>query len=215
MYRKAHITGASGGVVYSRDTALFHRAQAHADRGKPCWRDGFDDRDPGQFLFPALNLHTDEISCAIGLASLARLEETRRRRLAFVAAFAELLGRRSRLCRVHDWSDEDSPFVLPVHVAAGTDARAFGRAVLAEGIGLNPHYRYLAADWPWLRPYLAEDFPTPRARALRDGAFMLYLNENYGSREAEDAVAAIVKVEDWLAAMEGIPWSVSTRVETL
>src|SRR6185437_11539038 len=41
MYRKAHMTGPSGGVVYSRDLDLFRRALAHADRGKPRWRDDF------------------------------------------------------------------------------------------------------------------------------------------------------------------------------
>src|SRR5262249_23729202 len=55
MYRKAHITGAAGGLVYSRDLELFRRALAHADRGKPRWRDDFDDRNPNTYLFPALN----------------------------------------------------------------------------------------------------------------------------------------------------------------
>jgi perosamine synthetase len=90
MYRKAHMTGGAGGVVYSRDIDLFHRALAAADRGKPSWQPDFDDRNPNQFLFPALNLHTDEISCAIGIASLRRLTETALRRLTFVA---ELSGR--------------------------------------------------------------------------------------------------------------------------
>ena len=54
MYRKAHITGASGGVVFSRDEELHRMALAHADCGKPRWTEGFDDRDPAGFLFPAL-----------------------------------------------------------------------------------------------------------------------------------------------------------------
>ena len=71
----------------------------------------------------------------------------------------------------------------------------FANAVLAEGVGLNPHYQYLVADWPYLKPYLADDFATPNARAMRDRAFMLYLNENYGVSEASDIARAIVKVE--------------------
>src|SRR5215510_11624078 len=84
MYRKAHITGAAGGLVYSRDVEVFRRALAHADRGKPRWQPDFDDRDPNTFLFPALNHHSDEISCGVGLASLSRLHETIVRRLSFV-----------------------------------------------------------------------------------------------------------------------------------
>ncbi len=198
MYRKAHITGASGGLVYSRDDDLFHRALAHADRGKPSWKKDFDDRNPATFLFPALNLHTDEISCAIGIASLARLPETIDRRRAFVKTFAAMLRERSSLCLPYPRNDEDSPFVFPVIVdreRIACDTAAFGKAVIAEGIGLNPHYEYLVVDWPWVKTYLADEFDTPNARAIRDSTFDLYLNENYGAKEAEDAVEAIVKVE--------------------
>ncbi|MEX2008638.1 MAG: DegT/DnrJ/EryC1/StrS family aminotransferase [Dongiaceae bacterium] len=198
MYRKAHMSGGSGGVVYSRDLDLFRRALAHADRGKPSWREDFDDRDPSGFLFPALNLHTDEISCAIGLASLARLTDTVLRRLGFVAELTGRLRDKARLCRPHGYSPSDSPFVFPIlldpdRIACGkTD---FAEAVRAEGIGLNPHYRYVVADWPWVKPHLADGFDTPNARAIRDRSFNLYLNENYGRQEVDDCVAAIVKVE--------------------
>ena len=73
--------------------------------------------------------------------------------------------------------------------------REFAEAVLAEGIGLNPHYQYLVVDWPWLRPHLADEFETANARSIRDRSFCLYLNENYGIREASDCTKAIVKVE--------------------
>ncbi|MEX1206200.1 MAG: DegT/DnrJ/EryC1/StrS family aminotransferase [Dongiaceae bacterium] len=198
MYRKAHMSGGSGGVVYSRDLDLFRRALAHADRGKPSWREDFDDRDPNGFLFPALNLHTDEISCAIGLASLARLPETILRRLTFVAEFSGRLRDKAKICRPLGYSPNDSPFVYPILLDPDRIAcrkTEFAEAVRAEGIGLNPHYRYVVADWPWVRPHLADDFTTPQARSVRDRSFCLYLNENYGPEEAADCVAAIVKVE--------------------
>lgn len=198
MYRKAHCTGGSGGLVYSRDEALFHRALAHADRGKPVWQEGFDWRDPRQFLFPALNLHTDELSSAMGLASLARLPQTIARRMAFVADFSGRLRTASRVCAATPYGTGDSPFILPVWVDADRltcDTQAFAKAVLAEGIGLNPHYQYAAATWPFLWPYLADDFRTPNAIAACDQSFVLYVNENYGEAEAKDAVRAIVKVE--------------------
>src|SRR6185312_10445790 len=91
MYRKAHMTGPSGGILYSRNLDLFRNALAHADRGKPIWREDFSDRDPNGYLFPALNFNTDEISCAIGVASLARLEDTIMRRLSFVSNVVERL----------------------------------------------------------------------------------------------------------------------------
>lgn len=202
MYRKAHMTGASGGLVYSRNLDLFRLALAHADRGKPRWRDDFNDRDPNTFLFPALNHHTDEISCAIGLASIQRLRHTIVRRLSFVSDFASELVEESTLCRPYPWSPNDSPFYYPVLVDTNRISCTkieFAKAVLAEGIGLSPHYQYVVADWAWARPYLADAFDTPNARDICDRSFNLYLNENYGPQEAADAVAAIVKVEKHFA----------------
>lgn len=203
MYRKAHITGASGGVVFSRDQNLYRMALAHADRGKPRWMEGFDDRDPGGFLFPALNLHTDELSCAIGIASLGRLGDTIARRLGFVRDVTGAIEAQCSICRPYGYTEGDSPFVYPVMVDAARlrcSVAKFGEAVRAEGVGLNPNYRYVAAEWPFLRPYLADAFDTPNARAVRDASFCLYLNEKYGQQEAADCAGAIAKVEAALAA---------------
>jgi perosamine synthetase len=71
----------------------------------------------------------------------------------------------------------------------------FAEAVRAEGIDLNPHYGYVIDEWPWLKPHLADDFRAVNAHDIRDRSFNLYLNENYGAREAEDTIKAIVKVE--------------------
>ena len=203
MYRKASITGASGGVVFTRDLELFRQAAAHADRGKPRWIEGFDDRNPSTFLFPALNLHTDELSCAAGLASLSRLDDTRRRRLAFVAEVTRRVSAECRACQPYGHSDDNSPFISPVIVDPArivVTKEAFARAVLAEGIGLNPHYNYLVADWPWVQRFLSDRFETSNARSIRDRTFNLYLNENYSLAEADDVVAAILKVESAYAA---------------
>ncbi len=198
MYRKAHITGGAGGVVYSPDVELGRRALAHADRGKPRWREDFDDRDPTGFLFPALNFHLDELSCAIGIASLGRLEDTIRRRREFIAELARRIAAESGTCEPYAHSADDSPFFLPIVVDRGRldcGKIAFAEAVRAEGVGLNPHYRYVVAEWPWVRPHLADGFDCPNARDIRDRSFNLYLNENYGAREAEDIVRAMAKVE--------------------
>ena len=104
----------------------------------------------------------------------------------------------SRACRPYGWTEGDSPFFYPIVVAperlpvAKTD---FARAIAAEGIGLNPHYKYLVADWRYLRPYLVDDFEPANARSIRDRCFTLFLNEKYGRQEVEDTIAAILKVE--------------------
>ncbi|MGH9346434.1 MAG: DegT/DnrJ/EryC1/StrS family aminotransferase [Vicinamibacterales bacterium] len=198
MYRKAHATGGSGGVVFTRDETLFHRVRAHADRGKPSWRADFDEKDPRTFLGPALNFNLDEISCAIGERSLARLDRTIARRLAFVYALRDRLAASSRACAGTRTGPDDSPFYYPVRVDArriSCGKQAFAEAVRAEGIDLNPDYRYVVAEWPWARSYLAGDVSTPNAVAWRESHFNILLNERYGEQEVEDIAAAIAKVE--------------------
>jgi dTDP-4-amino-4,6-dideoxygalactose transaminase len=202
MYRKAHMTGASGGVVYSRDLDLFRRALAHADRGKPIWSKEFSDRDPSGYLFPALNHNTDEISCAIGIASLGRLDKTIMRRLSFVSDVVDGLVDHADICRPYAFSPADSPFFYPVMVDVARISCSkieFAEAVAKEGIDLNPHYCYVVDEWPWIRPYLADNFRTENAHSVRDRSFNLYLNEQYGEREARDSVAAILKVERYFS----------------
>jgi perosamine synthetase len=200
MYRKAHMTGASGGLIYSRNLQVFRNALVHADRGKPRWQEDFDDRNPATYLTPALNHHTDEISCAIGLASLKRLPATIVSRLAFVSDFVARLYDASDVCRGYRFMPTSSPFYFPVIVdvdAISCSKIEFADAVRAEGIDLNPHYRYVVCEWPYIQPHLADDFDTPNARSIRDRSFNLYLNENYREQESKDCVKAIVKVEKY------------------
>jgi dTDP-4-amino-4,6-dideoxygalactose transaminase len=75
----------------------------------------------------------------------------------------------------------------------------FAEALRAEGIDLNPHYKYMVCEWPYIQPYLADKFDTPNARDIRDRSFNLYLNEKYGEQESRDIVKAIVKVEKYFA----------------
>lgn len=202
MFKKNHISGSSGGIVYTTDQDLHRNALAHADRGKPRWLTEFDDRSPRTNLFPAMNWNTDEISCGVGIASLSRLQDTIEKRLAFVAAVDRMIREHSEVCRPYGWTPEFSPFIYPIFVdesAIRCDKQTFAEAVRAEGIDLNPHYGFLVRDWKWAHPYLSDDFDTPNARSARDRSFCLYLNERYGMQEAEDTLQAILKVERFYA----------------
>lgn len=194
MYRKIHMTGASGGVVFSKDEDTFRRATAHADRGKPRWQSDFDDRDPRGYLFPALNLHTDELSCAIGIASLARLADTIERRQVFVRDVVR--GLEAADGPFSSWltGRDEAPFVAPIFVEGGLSAEdktALATRLRDRGVDLNPHYRYLVRDWPWVAEYLADDFDTPNAESALNSSFFLYLNENYGPAQAQFVLEAM------------------------
>jgi perosamine synthetase len=196
MYRKAHATGGCGGVVFTRDKKLHQLARAYADRGKPFWKPGFSDKNPSGFLFPALNFNLDDLSAAIGIRTLAKLDGTIRRRNTFLRRLERLLAHETA-CRLARVSDDNSPFFHPIFINAddvGCTAREFGEAVRAEGVDINPYYDYIVSQWEYLRPYLPDRFSCPNARACRDGSFNLLFNENYGDREARDVAAAIRKV---------------------
>ncbi|MCI4665062.1 MAG: DegT/DnrJ/EryC1/StrS family aminotransferase [Neomegalonema sp.] len=198
MYRKALSAGASGGLVYTRDLTLHRRALASADRGKPAWRKDYDFRNPGAYLFPALNWNTDELSCAIGLASLRRLPEVIAARQAFVQGLAKRLRAESAACRAYDMSEGASPFFLPIWVdqrKVACRAREFAEALSAEGVDLNPEYGFVVTEWEWARPHMRQSARTPNAIATRDRSFNLFVNEQYGETEIDDIVAAIMKVE--------------------
>jgi dTDP-4-amino-4,6-dideoxygalactose transaminase len=198
MFKKAHITGGSGGVVFTYDLELHHQGLAHADRGKPRWAADFNDRNPSDYLFPALNLHSSELACGVGIASLKRLPETIRARRAWVEKLSNCIGIDTRSCSILEACSESSPFVLPIKVDAdliATSVREFAEAVKLEGIPLNSHYDYLVRDWNWIKNYLSDDFPTNNARSSIDSSFCLYLNEQYDGQEINDVLGAISKCE--------------------
>lgn len=200
MYRKAHGTGGCGGVVYSKNKNLFNMALAYADRGKPKWRADFQEKDPTTFLFPALNFNQDEISCAIGYKTLEKLPAVIESRIKFVDILSKEMKDNSSSCSVYPMTKEDSPFFVPIFVdlnKISCPKIEFANAIQAEGIVLNPHYKYLVTEWPWAKPYLSGTMSTPRAESCRDRSFNILMNENYGLQEARDIVAAVVKVESY------------------
>lgn len=203
MNRKQHISGGSGGLVYTRSQDLYRAALAHADRGKPLWQPDLDERNPAQFLFPALNFNSDELACAIAVASLSRLQDTINRRMAFLRPLHQRMRDELRICRPYALADGHSPFFFPVFVESDRltcSKTEFAIALSREGIDLNPHYAYVACEWPWLRSYLAGAMDTPNAKRTRDMSFNLFLNENYGEQEVDDIIAAMKCVEERLAS---------------
>jgi perosamine synthetase len=198
MYRKTLAAGASGGVIFAPDEATYRQVLGHADRGKPVWRTDLDLRNPGHALFPALNFNTDELSCAIGLASLCRLNDAVAARVKFVKRLIELLDQ-SEVCRATLFHDGFSPFYYPVFVDAGRLActkTEFALALKAEGIGLGEHYGCIVCEWEFAQPHL-DGYQTSNTQSFRDQTFNLYVNERYGELEAQDILAAIRKVEQW------------------
>jgi dTDP-4-amino-4,6-dideoxygalactose transaminase len=91
-----------------------------------------------------------------------------------------------------------SPFFHTLTVAADRIAvskEAFARAIMAEGIPLNPDYKQVVSEWPWFRPHLGAASHTPNAVAFRNSSFNVLFHENYREQDVADIVNAILKVE--------------------
>jgi len=198
MYRKNLIAGSSGGLVFTKNKELYHLALAYADRGKQTWRSDLNQNDPSSALFPALNFNTDEISCAIGSASLNRLQDTINKRVEFLEYFISLLQKKSKICTPYNFNNNFSPFFFPIFVDVNKlncSKIQFAEALNKEVISNNVHYGCIISEWEWAKKYYKDDFEAKNAIEVKKNSFNLFLNEKYSHEDAKLIVEMICKVE--------------------
>ncbi len=213
MSGKHHCTGSQGGVVFTKQEALYHEIRRNSDRGKP-------------FFLPAgetnpvasLNLNLNDIAAAIGRVQLRKLPDINARRQIIVSKLGEGI--------------DDLPTVSLPPIIAGGEAvywflrmrfhaehasctkEEYAQALSAEGLPINASYRaalphtqswfterrvFGAPGYPWSSPDYKGDaqrtFPCPNAHAVMETHFNLHLHENWGEQEVEDAVAIFQRVD--------------------
>jgi len=198
MYRKAHSSGGCGGVLFTRDKERYNLIRSYADRGKPFHLDDFDEKNPSEFLFPALNLNIDEISCALGLSSLNKLDSVIQRRLAFLNLLRESLEAKARTCRLYDYNDGFSPFFHPIMLDVdkiSCSKLEFANYIRNYGITINPHYNYIVSEWKWVRTYLNDDYHCQNAIDTVNRSFNLLFNENFTEKECNRITDVIIEAE--------------------
>lgn len=198
MFTKTLTTCGSGGIIYTKNLNTYKNILAHSDRGKPVWKKNSDRRDPSQNLFPALNWNINEFSSSIATASLRRLDITNKKRLWAIKLIVNNLRKKSKVCRGYNFQKYSSPYFFPIWVDTKKikcSKTHFANAIKAEGIELNPHYKFLCSDWKWTNKYLKKKIFTPNANKVRDTTFNLFVNENFKIKEIKDVVSAILKVE--------------------
>jgi len=198
MFSKTLATGGCGGLVYTQDEELYWKARTHADRGQDFRRPDFNNKNPGQCLFPAMNYNLDELSCAIGFSIMSRLQDIIDKRLELVAAMNAALAESDLITPIDVLPGcKPSPFfhtvILNLHNLCATKEE-FTAALAAEGVRINPHYREVVCEWPWIRPYLKGKKETPNAVNFRDRTFNILFHEGFGIEDVQDIAKCILKV---------------------
>lgn len=203
MFSKNHASGGCGGLVFTRERQLYDKIRSLADRGKPFHSSSFNPKDPRDFLFPAMNFNQDELSCSIGLSTLHKLKNTIWRRTEIMMKIHKGLENSNTLCVLTSPSHfKPSPFFITVRVAPdrlSVPKEEFARAVAAEGISVNPDYRYVVSEWPWFRMHTNDFSQTPNATRFREMSFNILFNERFTDVDVQDVIGAIKKVESAFA----------------
>jgi perosamine synthetase len=206
MFRKMHATGGCGGLVYTQSQELYWRVRSLADRGKPFHDPKFDlsaPYNPWDFQFPALNFNLDEVACAIGRSTLSRLQATINARNKIAQKIDRALSASTIVSPCEHQSDcRPSLYfhTVKVNVARlSVPKEEFAKAIAAEGIWINPDYRNVVAEWPWMKKYLKQNQSTPNASDFRRRSFNILFNEKFGAREIADIIESILKVERYFS----------------
>ena len=200
MYRKSIHTGGSGGVVFTKNDVIARAVIEESDRGRLKWSSEYRSGDPGHATVSALNFNTDEFSCAIGLASLTRLEETIQRRRSFLGELNAKVKRLEPYFRLMNNSLGQSPFFIPLIVGNEFESRKVEIAEIlqAEGISLLPIFNNVVADWDIAKRLNWKIKKSSNAESMKARSFNLFLNENYGEREASEISEALEKILSYL-----------------
>jgi len=206
MYRKSLHTSSSGGLVYTNDHDVYKRAVEYSDRGRPKWDKNHDGRMPGDCLRLSHNFNTSELACAVGLASLSRIEETIKKRQYVSQLLCSQLKAYSDHLSPMEHAGGSSPFLLPLIFTGSETKRKLLFAQLQEcSIPFAPRYNCFAYEWPitknFLRPGLLSRlrrFPkkwiySDKAALLQQSAFNLFINEEYDSAYVEFILSAFSK----------------------
>lgn len=212
MFGKHHSTGGQGGFVFTKNEQLFWQAKRFADRGKP-----FNIEKPIGNVRAAINNNMDELRAVIGIEQLKKLPQIIKNRHKIGEAIKSGLGGCKAVSMGYQTPDIKSVywfmrFKLELDKLT-VSKEDFCRALKAEGIEAVVSYRHIPCEMPWFKnksvfgnsgfPWTCSEykgcknpnFDFSNAISVTNSHFNIALNESYGSKEAEDIIAALKKVE--------------------
>ena len=126
-----------------------------------------------------MNFNTDELSCAIGIASIKRIQKTIDERCSLLEKLCEEISTESKACFPYNFHNGFSPFYFPIFVdkeKINCNKLEFANALQAEGIALSPHYDSIISSWDYAKKYMKDDFVAHHAKDVSERSFNLFLN---------------------------------------
>jgi perosamine synthetase len=195
-----HVTTGEGGAITTDDDALAGRMRLFRNHGIST---DFRQRETaGSWVYNMVDLgfnyRLTDIQCALGITQLAKLPQSIARRQAIAAsydaAFDKLAGLRPLAVR-KDVSHAYHLYVIQLELEKlRVDRGQIFRALRAEGIGVNVHYRPVH-----LHPYYRTRFGTgpgdfPRAEAAYERLLSLPMFPSMTDDDAQDVVRAVKKI---------------------
>ena len=189
MGRKALISGASGGLLFTKEKQIYLRVLSYADRGKLISSTGQVIKDAPSNVNLSLNFSADEFGCAIARSSLGRIKKTQSRRLSALNQIAdelELLVPKG-VCQIIRYPEGSCPFVGVLTIRSSRLLRKrdeFVSLLAARNIPVNPNFNQIAFMWPWLKNYVAlpqneYDRNSEMSLLWSSSHLILYLHERY------------------------------------
>jgi dTDP-4-amino-4,6-dideoxygalactose transaminase len=207
MYRKSLHTSSSGGVLFTKSVNLYHSIVEYSDRGRSKWDSKTTKFDEGNVKKLSLNFNTNEFSCAIGIASLARINSTISRRMSLVKRLVRKLSPANRYLDVMKFPEGSSVFLVPIIFTSDGQkhmAKLFD-VLTANSIPHAPEYHCFAYDWDLAKRNtklvnrLRGDFIKiyfENACRLKQSSFNLYLHEGYNEEYVDFISSRILQVFD-------------------
>lgn len=193
MYRKTFNTSSSGGMVFSKQQWLYQKAVEYSDRGRKKWDLSMNAKDGGDIDVLSHNFNTSEISCAIGLSSLQRIDMAINKRCQLVEYFKDHISKYSNFVKLMEFPTGSSPFLLPITFTerGNTLRNKLFRELEDKNIPFAKSYPCFVHDWKivkrfyskksimGIRNILKRTLYQKNASQLKQNTFNLYLHENY------------------------------------
>ena len=212
MSGKHHSSGGQGGMVFTRDEALYQSVRRMSDRGKPHFLP-----DGATNMQATLNFNQTDLAAAVGLVQLRKLPEMVERRRAIVGQLIEGTADLEMIAMGQTGPEvESSYWFLPVAFypeRAACDKETFCESLRAEGLPVTDDYRtgmphsqawyserqvFGSSGYPWASPLYKGDpnrgFPCPNAQAMLRSHFTFSIHENWSTQEIDDVIAIFQKV---------------------